>query len=345
MTRILILGEAYGEDEDKAQTPFVGKAGWYLNQLLEASGISRLDCHVTNVFNIRPQPTDDITNLCASKKEGGIVPGWPELTSSKYIRTEFAHHLPRLQAEINEVKPNLILSLGGTALWALTGNSGITRSRGAICESVRTPMMPGLNPVKVLPTFHPANLLRDPSNREITILDFVKAERESHFPEIRRPRRFIHIEPTLPEIWDFTAQYLLSAQRISIDIETVGNQITCIGFAPTTDRALVIPFCDLRKPGGSYWPTEQEEHAAWNYVRGICLLPAEKLFQNGLYDMAFLWRRYGIHCNNVVHDTMLLHHALQPELPKGLGFMGSLYTNEASWKIMGKKSETIKREG
>jgi hypothetical protein len=41
---------------------------------------------------------------------------------------------------------------------------------------------------------------------------------------------------------------------------------------------------------------------------------------------------------------MLLHHALHPESEKGLGFLGSVYTNEASWKLMRGKSETIKRE-
>lgn len=343
MTRILVLGEAYGEEEERAQTPFVGKAGWYLNNLFEASGIRRTDCHLTNVFNLRPKPSNDVMNLCAGKKEDTMP--WPPLAMSKYLRNEYAPELTRLQREINGVKPNLVLALGSTALWAVSGETGITRNRGSIRHSVATPMMPGLNPVKVLPTFHPAALLRDPSAREITILDMIKAERESHFPEVKRPRRFIHIEPTLHEIAIFASQYLVHAKRISTDIETVGDQITCIGFASTIDRALVIPFIDLRKQGGSYWSSLEEESCAWNLVRNICDLPAEKVFQNGLYDLAFLWRKYGITVRNCVHDTMLLHHALQPELRKSLGFLGSLYTNEASWKIMGKKSETIKREG
>jgi len=42
---------------------------------------------------------------------------------------------------------------------------------------------------------------------------------------------------------------------------------------------------------------------------------------------------------------MLLHHALYPELPKGLGFLGSIYTNEASWKLMRReRSDTVKRD-
>jgi hypothetical protein len=43
-------------------------------------------------------------------------------------------------------------------------------------------------------------------------------------------------------------------------------------------------------------------------------------------------------------DTMLLHHALYPEMQKDLGFLGSIYTNEASWKINHKKKDTVKEQ-
>ncbi len=52
--------------------------------------------------------------------------------------------------------------------------------------------------------------------------------------------------------------------------------------------------------------------------------------------------RYGI-AVPVTDDTMLLHHALQPEMEKGLSFLGTIYTSEASWKMMRKK-DTVKRE-
>jgi hypothetical protein len=70
-----------------------------------------------------------------------------------------------------------------------------------------------------------------------------------------------------------------------------------------------------------------------------------KTFQNGLYDISFLWRSYGLRVRNPEHDTMLLHHALQPESPKGLDFLGSVYTEEASWKLMRPRGkQTIKRD-
>jgi hypothetical protein len=69
-----------------------------------------------------------------------------------------------------------------------------------------------------------------------------------------------------------------------------------------------------------------------------------KLFQNGLYDIAFLWRAYGIKVMGAEHDTMLLHHALQPESLKGLGFLGSIYSDEGAWKQMREKVTTIKAD-
>jgi hypothetical protein len=64
-----------------------------------------------------------------------------------------------------------------------------------------------------------------------------------------------------------------------------------------------------------------------------------------MYDLHFLWRGYGIPTVNCDDDTMLLHHSLQPESEKGLGFLGSVYTNEASWKLMRARGKTtIKRD-
>ena len=68
-----------------------------------------------------------------------------------------------------------------------------------------------------------------------------------------------------------------------------------------------------------------------------------KLFQNGLYDISFLWRAYGIGVRGTVHDTMLLSHALQPESLKGLAYLGSIYTDHGAWKSE-RRMETIGRD-
>lgn len=339
MTAIAIVGEAWGEQEERARSPFVGAAGYELTRMLDEAGIRRADCFLTNVFNLRPA-NNDIENLCGPKADG--LPGMPAVKNGKYILSKYAGELSRLYDEVSSVRPNVILALGNTATWALLHNTGISKIRGTITSSVAP------KGLKVLPTYHPAAILRDWSLRPVTVIDLGKARRESAFPEVRRPKCWIHVAETLDDLEQFYAEYLLPARHISFDIETSGDQITCIGFAPSTDRALVVPFVDNRVTvegrRGSYWPNLQDECKAWAFVRRVLALPCGKSGQNTLYDIHFLWRNYGIPVKNYEEDTMLLHHALQPESPKGLGFLGSVYTNHAAWKTMRTKVLTISKE-
>lgn len=338
MTNIVIVGEAWGEAEERARTPFVGAAGYELTRMLEEAGIRRADCFLTNVFNLRPGPKNDIETLCVPAT-GNRLEGWPALRAGKYIDNKYRGELERLYTEVGEIQPNLIIALGNTAAWAILRNAGISKIRGAVGSST---IINGRT-YKTLPTYHPAAVLRQWDLRPVTVLDLMKARRESEFPEIRRPQRTVYIEPELKDLEWFYERHILGASIISADIETAGDQITCIGFAPSVDVALVVPFVDNRR-GGNYWPDFESELRAWDFVRRVLSSRIPKLFQNGLYDMHFLWRRYGIPTVNAAEDTMLLHHAIYPELEKGLGFLGSVYTNEASWKLMRKGSETIKRD-
>jgi DNA polymerase len=343
MTKIALVGEAWGEHEERSRMPFVGPAGFELTRLLDDAGIRRADCFTTNVFNLRPRPTNDVKNLCTSKKECGH--GLSSLSQGKYLRSEYLPELARLRAELLSVKPNIAVALGGTAAWALLGQSGITKIRGTAALSYAGAPA-GIDGLKVLPTFHPSYIMQyGYDDRATCILDLAKALRESEFPELRRPKREIWIEPTLSDIALFFDLHLRDADIISYDIETFGNQITCIGFSPDEKTALVIPFVDERKPSKSYWDSPLDELFAWDFVRKVLALPQPKVGQNALYDMHHLWRFYGIPVVNASEDTMLFAHAINPELKKGLGFLASIYTNEASWKLMrAKNAETRKRE-
>lgn len=332
--KIAVVGEAWGAEEAKARAPFVGSSGQELTRMLSEAGIHRADVFLTNVFNVKPEPTNDIENLCTDKNNGIIEFG--PLKAGKYPRREYAGEFMRLGTELREVKPNIILGLGNTACWYLLGNSGISKIRGTVTASKYG---------KVIPAFHPAAVLRDWSLRAVTVLDFAKAKRESEFPEIRRPERVIYIEPSLDEMEWYFNEKIAPCNHLSFDIETSGDQITCIGFAPDSSSALVVPFVDPRKPGNSYWPDSESERRAWDFVRRVLATDQPKIAQNGLYDIHFLWRKYGIPVNNAGEDTMLMHHSLQPESQKGLGFLGSVYTNESAWKLLGRKGiETIKRD-
>lgn len=331
MTDVMLIGEAFGEKEAEVNRPFVGASGWLLNQMLSHAGLSRDDCYVTNVFNLRPRPTNDVKNLCGLRAEG--IPGLPELMKGKYVRREYASELDRLYDEIRTVQPNIIVALGGTAAWALLHSSGIKAVRGAVAATHPTVSDILGRAYKVLPTYHPAMVLRDYSARPVVTADLGKAARESAFPEVRRPIRYIWTEPTLLDLAAYERDYILPAERLACDIETVGTQITCIGFAPSPNSCIVIPL--FRGQNKSYWPTLDEELTALSFVRRwLQLKPC--VFQNGLYDMSVMWRHYGLALGHDTEDTMLMHHAMQPELEKGLGFLATLYTDESSWKFMRK---------
>ena len=64
--------------------------------------------------------------------------------------------------------------------------------------------------------------------------------------------------------------------------------------------------------------------------------PWPKVLQNGLYDLWWLAKVYGIQMQGFVEDTFLCHHVLLPEMEKGLGALGSFYTNRPSWKHINK---------
>ena len=344
------MGEAWGANEAEARAPFVGASGAQLIKLLAEAGVvangrdlsaalwsrqyRRRDAllaeqgiRLTNVFNFQP-PSNRIDALCGPRHDT-----LPPLRAGKYLRAEFYPELERLRQELAEWRPNILVGLGATALWFATGAGQITRKRGTISE---TPYG------KFLATFHPAYLLRGAANmRPIVVADLTKAQRASASPEVSRPDRTIYIPENLDDLADAFRQ-IERCRLLAIDIETAKSQITCIGFAWEPGQALVIPIWDATRSDNSYW-SEIDEPLVWEWVRRICGLPVPKVFQNGLYDLHYIWRGYGITVANCLHDTMLLHHALQPEVQKSLGFLGSLYSDEPAWKQMRHRT-TLKRE-
>lgn len=337
---IMIVGEAWGEAEEDAGQPFVGPSGRLLKGFLSQVGIRYSDAYATNVFNLRPKPANDIKSLCGPKSEG--IRWMPMLSSGKYINAKYEPELNRLFEEIAHVRPNVILALGGTATWALFGKGGIKYSRGTTAYTTGECARRVGFQTKVLPTYHPAAVLREWKLRPVVISDLAKVQRESSFAEVRRPEREVWIEPTLEDLITFERLYIHPRSELSIDVETKGDQITCFGVAPDPHHAIVVPLF-TREPVRNYWPTFEEEVKALEWIRRICMKPNAKIGQNFLYDLRFLWERYGIPVANIEHDTMLAHHALQPEMEKGLGFLGSIYTDESSWKFM-RNSATIKKE-
>src|SRR5215472_16877584 len=162
MTQIVIVGEAGGADEERLRMPFIGASGNELTRMLKEAGIQRERCFLTNVFNLRPK-NNDLGSLCTNKSEG--IAGRGPLTTNKYLRSEYAPELDRLAGELRRERPNLIIAVGNTPNWFLGGHGGISKIRGYTYASPFG---------KVLPTYHPAAILRDWSLRPVTVIDFEK---------------------------------------------------------------------------------------------------------------------------------------------------------------------------
>jgi len=329
--KIMIVGEAPGQQEEMTGQFFIGQSGQELTRMLLDAGIKRGDCYITNVFWERP-PGNKLDTFCAKKAEVGKDYHLPPIAAGKYVKNEYLHHLDRLADEIRSVQPNIIIPMGNVASWAILQQTKITTIRGTLSECT---LVPG---IKVLPTFHPAAVLRQWSYRSVVVADLQKAAREMEYPEIRRVVRHIHVPDSIQDIRDWLDEYgvLQCPDPLAFDIETHKRQMTCIGFAHTKDNILVIPF--FMPPNDNHW-NFADECAALKLVHDILQSRRPKLAQNGLYDIQYLWKEYGTPVRNYLHDTMLLHHSLQPEMQKGLGFMGSVYTDELGWKDLRKAAQ------
>lgn len=376
--KILFVGEAWGDSERHMKKPFVGWSGKELFRMIaeampEESPDLRRDVEAmlnydlawiknreswlhacgfafTNVLAFQP-PGNKIPALCANKKEVGKSYDYPPIAGiGNYLRPEYLPELSRLGLEIAASMPTLIVALGNTACWALLRTTAISSIRGTIALS--NPLSPawleskqGIPAIKVLPTYHPAGVLYNWSWRTIVIQDLMKAAREKEFLDVRRPERRVLHTATLREYTDWTDHWLASSHdRIAMDTETAIGQIKCISFALTPWDSMCIPFMDSTQMDGSYWRSPQEEYLAWRLVERFMDDPRPKLWQNGLYDLQYT-SKVKLRPKNCTADLMLLHHSLYPELPKGLGFLGSIYTNEASWKLMRtRKEEELKRD-
>lgn len=138
--KIMLVGEAPGAEEDRLGRPFVGKAGQLLNKILAAYDLTRKDVYITNVVKCRP-PKNRIPT-----------------------KQEIKACLPFLEKQIEIINPFIIVCLGSTAARTLIRSDfSITRERGKWHKD---------NGRLIMPTFHPAALLRDVKKKRPVWQDF-----------------------------------------------------------------------------------------------------------------------------------------------------------------------------
>ena len=324
---IWLIGEAPGGDEIAVGQPFAGASGRELTRLLLEAGINRADCFVTNICHDRPFNNEiDSFFLSPSEAKKQRIPA----VNGRYPLTPILQGLTHLESLLTSHRPTLIIAFGNTALWGLTGLSGIGKWRGSI---LTTP-----SGVKVIPTWNPTAILREWSLRRVTLQDLRRARAESSFPEVRHPRWDFNATPTLKGVLDRLAHLHIEAEEgrrpLAVDIETRKHHIACVGIAWSSTEALCIP---LMRGAGSYWSPE-EEFAITLALRDLLTHPnVWCIFQNGAYDLQYFAKEWG-YLPRMRDDTMLMQHVAFPGMKKGLDFLSSLYCSfHRYWKDDGKE--------
>ena len=295
---IWVIGESPGWEEERQLEPFIGPSGQVLREVMYRNGISPSDCYITNLCHYRP--VGDKFQLL----EGS---------------SELARGLEEIDDALKEFHPKVIVLAGAQALKHLTGKIAITHWRGSILEIEKHDKK-----FKVIPTYHPSYVLpnKSPELWSVLDLDWARIKKESSTHEVNLPKRQFAIDPPDP------FSYLPLIEKIGIvscDIETVKNttQIICIGFGVSPDLAIIIPW---------------EKSYAFTFAESILSNPRiKKLFHNGVFDCTVL-RLNGVRIEGFTDDTIIQAHVLNPELPRDLAFLTSIYTREPYYKTEGRST-------
>lgn len=154
---LVLVGEAPGREEARLGHPFVGRSGQILGDMLEKAGIVRQNCLVANVFRYQP-PQNKVDTFFSSRKAAQIQ-GKPLAESlgkfgSAYCLQEYEKEINNLSETLKALHPKIVVALGRTPLWALTGENGLLSKVGSTLDCRLAPGIP------VIPTYHPSFILR-----------------------------------------------------------------------------------------------------------------------------------------------------------------------------------------
>ena len=326
-SKIAIIGEAPGAEEDSQGTPFVGEAGRMLNRILKEAGLDRHSCYLTNVVKYRP-PNNDFKRVNETPKT---------LDASIKI----------LREELLALNPNVLVPLGNNALEAITGRKGISKFRGSVLPA-------NFGNFKTIPTIHPAALLyqsqrdkKEKSNKEgaeislqVIIADFMKVEKESHFREIRTIPRKLEIIKDAFSLYQVLESYS-SVKEVSIDIETYKGIPVCIALAFNPYHSVSIPLLSIPGVGGGITLTQTELVQIYQLLsRFLNREDIKFIGQNFKFDhekLISISKLVDPVSGKLAADTSLMMGVAYSEFKKNLAFMASLFTNEPYWKDEGKE--------
>lgn len=321
-SKLMIIGEYLGAQEVSRKQPLVGYSGDEFYRMAQDAGLTIGEAFTTNILHQIPK-YGKIENHFFKKREADAL-GLDKI-NGRYPDTDVRAGRDWVLAQIDRIKPHLILLLGNTALWAVAGREGITKWRGSVFEH---------NGYKMLPLNNPAAVLKNWPLRFSMVQDLRRARNEMLSPVVRLPPFHFHIRPTADAVLAFLES--IKGKRVTIDIETRKGQISCIGIGVSRFEAMCIPFMCLERSEG-YW-SKEEELLITIALRDTLTDPSVGcVTQGGTYDCQYIAKQWGFF-PNVVGDTMVAQRVLYPSLPKSLDFMASLYCEHyCYWKDEGRE--------
>lgn len=305
--KVVIIGEAPGENEWREGRPFVGGSGRVQDGAIFRAGLRREDCYLTNVLKCRP-PNNDIHT--------------PDALKAISICTEELHH------ELKLCRPKVVVPVGATALRAL----GLDGNIGAVRGSVQMSRWG-----KVIPTWHPAYIMRNWVEYDTLVKDWKKIARHIDIPGlIYTPERF-NLFPSVGEIEAFSAKVNSRKGTIAVDVETYSAEyplrtpLKMVGIAVDEQEAMCIPF--FNEGGNWVWKTDEDAVRVITAVGAIMENPnVRKLMHHALFDTTVLMN-HGFTIKGPIFDTMLAHNLVYHPASHALAFLVSIYTDYPPWKL------------
>lgn len=348
--KIMLVGESWGEDEAVKRVPFVGRAGYELDLMLNEAGLDRNKIFMTNV--VAERPTDNEmeylfhTNAEAKEKKFADYRG---LFPTSFVLEE----VRRLYRLIDEVQPDIVIGAGNYALWALTTKAstdtkahyardgrrsvkvptGIMSWRGSqlYCEGPQ-------HTCPFLPIVHPSTIFHMWTVRAPTVHDLrmrVPLAANTGHCRWAAPPRDIVILPTAQQLEDQIERLLFQGGTIdlAVDVETKGNLITCVGFAWSKSEAMVVSLFKLENKQFSSWYSIPDEMRVFRAIVRLLSSPQVRIIgQNFIYDQQHFLETFGF-IPDWDFDTMVAQHLCWPGTPKGLDYLSSIYCyHHVYWK-------------
>lgn len=306
---IAFVGEGPGESEVRHRPypkPFVGGSGKLLWEHAKKHGYERENIYCTNVVK---------RQISLSRKTG----------DKHHVNAdEFDKWKDMLQWELAQL-PNvkIIVALGNFALQALTENAGITKWRGSVLNIV----LPNGKMGHVVVTFNPAYVMgdREPRFEPFFVMDLMKIVQVQK--DVFREHEINKIiNPTYKESMAYIRDLEKTDRPIALDTEAINQEVACIGLSNNPHEAICIA---LRGVSKNIFTRSQEV----DIILAIQKLSERRrmIAQNAQFDSYFMWLGLGMEID-FWFDLLLGHHTLYPQLPHGLAFITTQYTNHPFYK-------------